>query len=95
MSSPTPRLARARRGATAILVLTLTLTPITALAAPLGVEAGPRSVMITALDLLGAWWQVIADAFGGSDQSASDDAARGARSVAEKCGPGIDPFGGR
>lgn len=95
MSSPTPRLARARRGAAAALALTLTLTPITALAAPLGVEAGPRSVMITALDFLGAWWRVIADAVTGSSPGAANDDGHATRSTVEKCGASGDPNGGR
>ena len=77
MSSPTLWRARVRRGAAAALLLTLTLTPAAAMAAPLAGEAGPRSAVLVALDILGAWWRVIADVVGGNDRTDSQDTARG------------------
>lgn len=95
MSSFTPWRARIRRGAAAALLLTLVLTPVTAMAAPRGGEAGPHSAVLVALDLLGAWWRVIADAVGGGDRNVSGDATRDGQSAVEKCGPASDPNGGR
>ncbi len=95
MSFPTPRLACARRVAAAALVLALGLTPLTALAAPIGLDSGPRAGVIAALDLLGAWWRWIADVLDGDNRSGSDGEVRELRGVAEKCGPTLDPAGGR
>lgn len=95
MSFPTPRLARSRRAAAVAALLALTLTPFSALAGPITFDAAPRSVVAGAVDLLDAWWRVIADVFEGRAWSVSLRPTRALSTVQDKNGPACDPNGGR